>query len=50
MNYYIIWYNEEPEKENEDYLILQAESIEDAKNKAEHMFGDYVISVERYNP
>ena len=50
MRYYIVWYNEEPNTELDDYTIVHAYSITDARNIADKMFGEYVISVEPYNP
>lgn len=50
MRHYIVWYNEEPEKEQEDYVIIHAHDIEDARNMADEMFGEYLISVEPYKP
>lgn len=51
MNYYIIWFTDnDGEKEYETYTIILAENKEDAEKKAVQIAGDYVISVERYNP
>lgn len=50
MKYYMIWYNEAPEEEQDDYAIIRACDLEDAKKQADKMFGEYVISVEPYNP
>lgn len=50
MRYYIVWYNDEPNKDKDEYTIVHAYSITDAKNMADKMFGEYVISVEPYNP
>ena len=49
MKYFIVWYNETPE-EPEDYTILHAYDLDDAKKMSEKMFGKNVISVEPYNP
>ena len=50
--HYIVWYTDENEKgEYENYyLILNANSLGEAKADAEKMFGEYVISVEPYEP
>lgn len=56
MRYYIIWYTDEGvskegvEGEYEDYTIIQANSVEEACKMTDRMFGDYVVSVEPYNP
>lgn len=51
MNYYIIWFTDVnyPE-ECENYVIVQAKDKEEAEKMSLEIAGDYVISVERYNP
>lgn len=46
-NYFIIWFNE---GDDEDYTIIPADSISDAKDQAQRMFGEDTISVEFYKP
>lgn len=49
--YFIIWFTDnDDEKDYENYVIVQAKDKEDAEKKAVQIAGDYVISVERYNP
>lgn len=49
--HYIVWYTDnDGEKEYENYIIILAESLDYAKKQAETAFGDYVISVEPYEP
>ena len=51
MNYFIIWFTDNNgEEEYENYVIVQAKSKEEAEKMAVQIAGDYVISVERYNP
>lgn len=51
MNYFIIWFiDNNGEEEYENYVIVQAKDKEDAENMAVQIAGDYVISIERYNP
>ena len=56
MRYYMIWYTDEGiskegvEGEYEDYTIIQAYDINDAMKMAQRMFGDYVVSIDPYNP
>lgn len=51
MNYYIIWFTDENyTEEYENYVIVQAKDKEEAEKMAVEIAGDYVISVERYNP
>ena len=51
MSYYIIWYTDENTSgEYENYIIVGAEGITSAHQMATEMFGDYVISVEPYEP
>ena len=51
MRHYIVWYTDENEEgEYENYFILNAKNINEAGAYAEKMFGDYVISVEPYEP
>lgn len=45
--YFIIWFKED---EDEDYTVISAKNITEAKEKAEEMFDEDVISVEFYNP
>ena len=49
--YYIIWFTDtDGEEEYETYVIVQAKDKEEANKMAEQIAGDYVISVESYNP
>ena len=50
MSSFIIWYNDRPGEDFEDYIIVTADNVKDGWKKAEEIFGDYVISVEPYNP
>ena len=51
MAYYIAWFTDfNGEEEYESYVVVQAENSKDAWKKAEEIAGDYVISVEPYNP
>ena len=51
MNYYIIWFTDnDGEKDYENYVIVQAYSLDDANRMAIEIAGDYVISVEPHNP
>ena len=56
MRHFIIWYMDEGiskeghEGAYEDYTIIQAKDINEAWKMANEMFGDYVVSVEPYNP
>lgn len=47
---YMIWYNDRPGEDFEDYIIVTANNIKEAWKMATEMFGDYVVSVEPYNP
>ena len=44
---FIIWYEEDG---REDYTIIPARNITEAKEQAEDMFGEATTSVEFYNP
>ena len=49
--YFIIWFTDNNgQEEYETYTIVQAKDLADAKEQAFRIAGDYVISVERYNP
>lgn len=51
MRYYIIWFiDNDGEKDYENYVIVQADSLDDANRMALEIAGDYVISVEPHNP
>ena len=52
MRYYIIWFTDidENDVEYESYLIVLAQSINDAWRQAFDLAGDYVVSVEPYEP
>ena len=47
--YFIIWFKE-GEGEGEDYAVISAKNITEAKDRAEDMFGEDVESVQFYNP
>ncbi|MBR4377336.1 MAG: hypothetical protein IKP50_00400 [Bacilli bacterium] len=51
MKYYIVWFTDiDMQEEYETYVIFQAKDLKDANEKAFKIAGDYVISVEPYNP
>lgn len=49
--YYIVWYTDnDGQKDYETYSIIQAKDLKEANEMAFQIAGDYVISVEPYNP
>ncbi len=44
---FIVWFND---GEDEDYTIIPAKNIAEARDQAEEMFGEDIISVQFYNP
>jgi len=49
--YYIVWFTDDNgQEEYETYTIIQAKDLKEANEMAFQIAGDYVISVEPYNP